>query len=322
MDDLAESPSGRKRQKAIIPISLDTIWFLVLISTVLLSSCRPTQRPFINIKPGISAPDFNLKAARGDTYDLASLRGETILLSFINTQAKAAASESDPSRAQIVFLKSMQEQYTAKGLNVWIIDAARQETGNQPSLDDLVNFTYNWQLDTIPVLIDDHAEVAQAFGVSSVPTTFLIDTNGVVQQRWDGMASSPQLALAIEALVGAPAYRSTESFVTYQPSNCPSESLPQAKFAGVGLARPLSNEIWVIDNRKSWRVGNRFPLQWIVIDSHNKSETESLHLRVMSSSPWNRRISNEPSPESDARPANGLSNQDQGPSGSPLDGLV
>jgi len=66
------------------------------------------------------------------------------------------------------------------------------------------------------------------------------------------MASSPQLALAIEALVGPPAYRSTESFATDQPSNCPGESLAQAKFAGVGLARPLSNEIWVIDNGKSW----------------------------------------------------------------------
>src|ERR1043166_1781336 len=139
---------------------------VLLINAFFLSCCHPTRQSITNIKPGDAAPDFNLKAARGNTYSLADFRGKAILLSFINTQAKAAA-ESDPSRAQIVFLKSMQEQYSKKGLQVWIVDAAQRVTGNRSNKDALINFTYDWQLDTIPVLIDEQAEVAKTFRVSS-----------------------------------------------------------------------------------------------------------------------------------------------------------
>src|SRR5215212_9370411 len=71
--------------------------------------------------PGGSAPDFDLQAVRSGSYHLADLSGQVILLSFINTQAEATSATADPSRAQIVFLKSMQEQYGANGLIVMIV---------------------------------------------------------------------------------------------------------------------------------------------------------------------------------------------------------
>src|SRR4030095_503768 len=175
---------------------------------------------------------------------------QVVLLSFINTQAEATSSTAEPSRAQIVFLKSMREQSGPRGLVVLIVDAARIATGQQPSQDQLLNFTYDWQLEDIPVLNDSDASVAREYGVKSTPVTFLIGTDGVIQQRWDGFASASQLALSIEALVGAPAHRqvdTTESPATPAAAICSSEAQPQAKFSGVGLARPLSEELWVVD---------------------------------------------------------------------------
>src|SRR5262245_48020699 len=116
MGNLVESLWVGKRPGVILGGLVHAILITVL-NTIFLSSCRSTPESFTNIKPGDTAPDLNLKAARGNVYDLASFRKQTILLSFINTQAKATTGESDPSRAQIVFLKSMQEQYGAKGLN-------------------------------------------------------------------------------------------------------------------------------------------------------------------------------------------------------------
>ena len=240
----------------------------------------------VTLEPGSTAPDFALQAVRGGEYRTADLKRQPILLSFINTQAEASSDTADPSRAQIVFLKSMQEQYGPKGLVVWIVGGARMATGKQPTQDQLINFTYDWQLEDIPVLDDSDSSVARSYGVESTPVTFLIDVDGVIRQRWDTFASASQLALSIEALVGAPAQRTaatTESPATTAApaATCPDEMQPQAKFAGVGLARPLSAELWVVDGGGPWGAGSAFPVQWILLDTQNLIQQAQIHIEVI-----------------------------------------
>jgi len=238
----------------------------------------------VTLEPGASAPDFALQAVRSGEFRTTDLSSQPLLLSFINTQAEATSATSDPSRAQIVFLKSMQEQYGPNGLVVWIVDAARIETGKRPSQDQLINFTYDWQLDNIPVLDDSDSSVARSYAVESTPVTFLIGADRVIQQRWDGFASASQLALSIEALVGAPAQRqaeTAESPTTLLAASCPDETPPQAKFAGVGLARPLSEELWVVDGGGAWGTGAAFPLQWILLDAGNFTQKAPIHIEVI-----------------------------------------
>jgi peroxiredoxin len=238
----------------------------------------------VTLEPGTAAPDFALQAVRGGSFQLAQHIGQVVLLSFINTQAEASAATADPSRAQIVFLKSMQEQYGSKGLIVLIVDAARIATGEQPSQDQLINSTYDWQLEDIPVLEDTDSSVAASYAVTSTPVTFLIGADRVIQQRWDGFASASQLALSIEALVGAPAHRpekTSESPATLSATACPDEVQPQARFAGVGLARPLSEELWVVDGGQSWGVGAAFPIQWILLDTKNLTQQAPMHIQAI-----------------------------------------
>ena len=238
----------------------------------------------VTLEPGASAPDFALPAVRGGQYRMGDLTAQPLLLSFINTQAEASSATADPSRAQIVFLKSMQEQYGPKGLVVLIVDAARIATDKQPSQDQLINFTYDWQLEDIPVLEDADGSVARAYAVKSTPVTFLIGGDGVIQQRWDAFASASQLALSIEALVGAPAHRQadvTEGPATLPAPACPDEAQPQAKFAGVGLARQLSEELWVVDGGQPWGTGAAFPLQWILLDVQNLTQQAPIRIKVL-----------------------------------------
>ena len=238
----------------------------------------------VTLEPGASAPDFALQAVRGGEYRMGDLTGQPLLLSFINTQAEASSATADPSRAQIVFLKSMQEQYGTKGLIVLIVDAARIASGNLPSQDQLINFTYDWQLDEIPVLDDSDGLAARSYAVKSTPVTFLIGADGIIQQRWDGFASASQLALSIETLVGAPVQRqgeATEGLATLPVTACPNETQPHARFAGVGLARRLSDEIWMVDGGGSWGTGAAFPVQWILIDAQNLTQQAPIHIEVI-----------------------------------------
>ncbi len=255
------------------------LFFSILILSIV-SACSSSAK----LGPGTTAPDFTLQAVRDGEYHLQNLLEQPVLLSFINTQAEGGSATTDPSRAQIVFLKSMQAQYSPKGLTVLIADAARIATGKHPDQEKLINFTYDWQLDTIPVLNDSKSSVAKSYGVETTPTTFLIGTDGIIQQRWNGFASASQLALAIESLVGAPAQRqvnTVQSSTPSAPATCPNETPPQAKFAGVGLARPLSEQIWVVDGGKSWGVGSAFALQWILLDTQHMPQQALVHIQVL-----------------------------------------
>ena len=149
--------------------------------------------------PLFTRPLASLKAA---TFSLAGERGHPVLLSFLNTQAEATAG-NDPSRAEIVFIKSMNTQNRRYGLRTVIVDAAHAAGTSPPSRDALVNFTFDWALGpSIAVVGDEDGSLERAYGVTKSPTTFLIDKRGIIRRRWDGFALAAQLDFAIRPLVG------------------------------------------------------------------------------------------------------------------------
>jgi hypothetical protein len=252
-----------------------TRWFCVSL-LLLLSSCAQVAAPPGPV-PGDQAPDFALTQVGGGQVTLSAQRGQTVLLAFVDVRAPAGEAH-DPSRGQLVFLKSMLRQYGPQGLTVLIVDAGTI-AGRTAHDGPLVNASHDWQLAPIPLLIDDGA-VAQRFGVTTSPTSLLLNAQGAVQQRWDGYTTAAQLALAIEALVGAPVQRRAEGARADVPRNtpCPTATAAQTRFAGIGMARPLSETIWVVDSGRPWRSDGPTPLQWVVLAA--PSVTSPLRLRV------------------------------------------
>jgi hypothetical protein len=148
--------------------------------------------------PRHPAPVFTAPVARGGTFALAQQGRHPVLLSFLDTQAEATAT-NEPSRAQIPFLKSMNTQNHPYGLQTVLVDTTRAGRGA------LVNFTYDWALDpSIVVVGDAHGSITRAYGVAVVPTTFLIDADGRVRRRWNGFARAADLDFAVRPLVGRP----------------------------------------------------------------------------------------------------------------------
>lgn len=212
---------------------------------------------------GDAAPAFTLANARGGELALDLTQGPT-LLSFI-WPGTANDEAAQASRSQVVFIKSMAEQYTDQGLQVLLVASATQ---SQPAIGDahaLLNFSYDWNLDQVPLLIDD-GTVARSYGVRELPTTLLIDEAGRVAQRWEGYAGAAQLALAIQAELAAPA------------ANSCAESAAQTPFAGFGPARQLSDQIWLVDGGQPWQAGSAQPTTWIVFsDVATPTLTVSVH---------------------------------------------
>ena len=224
--------------------------------------------PTVMLGPTMPAPDFHLVAVRGGEQQLSSLKGSPVLLSFVNT-AESPGDQAQ-SRGQIAFFRSMAQQYGPKGVHVLLIDAASLQTGRPTPTDDLLNFSYDWQLDAVPVLQDTGRETARAYTVSLAPTTFLIRPDGTIAERWNGFAAVSQLALALQALVEPPAADQT----ALVPPTC-AETPTQARFAGLPLARSLGQAIWLVDGGATWQHDSAVPAHLLVLDKHAD------HIQVM-----------------------------------------
>lgn len=151
-----------------------------------------------SVERGASAPDLRLSPVQGGAFDLAEQRGHVLLLSFLQTQPDTVA---NTSRDQAVVLVSMSQQYNAQGVEVAIVDASALVNGTPASASALLNVVYDWNLGPVQLLDDNAQSASQIYSIQQLPTTFLIDTTGVVRQRWDGFVSSSQAASAIQALI-------------------------------------------------------------------------------------------------------------------------
>jgi hypothetical protein len=170
---------------------------LIIVALVLV--LRKEEQPRVEI--GAPAPALAGSAVRGGDVRLARLRGHVVLLSFLNFRAESTP-EGDPSRAQIVFLRSMQTQHARFGLRLIVVDATKIAGRGQPTWNELVNDTYDWNLDPAIAVLPDDGTLVRRFGVDQVPTTFLIGPDGVIRQRWDGFVPAAELDLPIRALEG------------------------------------------------------------------------------------------------------------------------
>jgi cytochrome oxidase Cu insertion factor (SCO1/SenC/PrrC family) len=171
-----------------------------IIAVISVAAPRRTEKR-TRLEAGTAAPPLAGAAVRGRSVRLDRLHGHVVLLSFLNSRAEATP-EGDPSRAQIVFLRSMQRQHARFGLHVIVVDAAELAGAGRPSRNDLVNYTYDWNLDPAIAVLPDDGTFARRYAVEHAPTTFLIGRDGVVRQRWDGFAPAARLDLAIRRLEG------------------------------------------------------------------------------------------------------------------------
>jgi peroxiredoxin len=196
---LGLTPGGRRRAAA------GSVALVLLVGVAVVAGLRRSDHRSRAPQPLAvheAAPDFTSSRAslQGGAFSLRSARGHPLLLSFLNTQATSAG---DPSRPQIVFLKSMNTQNHPYGLWTVIVDESTLAGLSAPSRSTLVNFTFDWALDrSIAVVGDGSGSIERAYGVTKVPTTFLIDKHGIVRRRWNGFALAAQLDFAIRPLVG------------------------------------------------------------------------------------------------------------------------
>lgn len=118
------------------------------------------------LEKGEMAPNFELEKMDGEKVKLSDYRGEKVMLNFWATWCP-------PCRAEV---PDMQKLHENKDVTILAVNLLGQESGIDPVEEFLEDYGV-----TFNVLLDEDLVVAEKYGIQPVPTTYMIDTEGVIQ---------------------------------------------------------------------------------------------------------------------------------------------
>lgn len=129
----------------------------------------PESETEVGLEQGNQAPDFELENVDGETVRLSELRGEKILLNFWATWCP-------PCRAEMPDMQKYHEED-----NDGIILAVNLLETEQ-SFRQVDDFLQEYGI-TFQILIDENTEVASLYNAFALPTSYLIDAEGIIHTK-------------------------------------------------------------------------------------------------------------------------------------------
>ena len=129
---------------------------------------------------GKPAPDLVLTTMDGKATDLEDLRGQVVVLDFWATWC-------GPCRAALPMLHDVARWASEQDLPVKVFTVNTFERVDDPD-QRLASVKEFWekQQHTLPVLMDYSNQTAQAWGVSGIPATFIVRSDGTVHAQHAG----------------------------------------------------------------------------------------------------------------------------------------
>ena len=136
-----------------------------------------------------STPEFSLPNVEGQPVELSSLRGKVVIIDFW-------ASWCAPCKVAMPFYDGLQRDHP-EALVVVGVSVDEEAEAMRAALEQLpVSFT---------ILHDQQGQVAEQFGVDTMPSSYVLDSNGKVARIHRGfvVSDSDSLRQEIETLIAA-----------------------------------------------------------------------------------------------------------------------
>jgi peroxiredoxin len=138
---------------------------------------------------GSPAPEFNLPDLSGAQVASSSFKGKVVIIDFWATWCP-------PCREEIPHLVNLQAKYRSQGLAIvgLSLDAGGARDVKPFAEEHDVNYT----------MLIANDEVAKSYGnISAIPTTFVLDRNGRIVQRFIGYTAPEVFEQTIKPLLAA-----------------------------------------------------------------------------------------------------------------------
>ena len=144
------------------------------------------------VEPGQAAPSFSAHALEGEsTLSLGALKGKVVLLDFW-------ASWCGPCQTAMPLLESLRGEFPADQFQILAVNVD-QDPEKAKTFLSRHKVSY-------PSVSDPEGHLPATYGLKTMPTSYLIDRNGVVRSVHAGFRASDMdgLRAEIRALLGTP----------------------------------------------------------------------------------------------------------------------
>ncbi|MDA1763198.1 TlpA family protein disulfide reductase [Bacillus cereus] len=141
------------------------------------------------IEIGKVAPDFELAKLDGTEVKLSDLKGKKVILNFWATWCGPCQQE----------MPDMEAFYKEHKGNVEILAINYTPSEKGGGEEKVSNFAKEKGI-TFPVLLDKNIDVTTAYKVITIPTSYFIDTKGVIQDKFIGPMTQKEMEKRIAKL--------------------------------------------------------------------------------------------------------------------------
>ena len=131
------------------------------------------------VKVGDTAPTFSLTTLSGDSVDLASLKGEVVVLDFWATWCGPCKRGLPELQKVVDWIEENKLPVKVYGVDVW-------EQGSTEAKIAAVRKFWSDQKFTFPTLLDLDDSVVAKYGLTGIPGTFIIGQDGKVMKFHGG----------------------------------------------------------------------------------------------------------------------------------------
>ncbi|ERN54511.1 TlpA family protein disulfide reductase [Alkalihalophilus marmarensis] len=170
-----------KRKRTFLVLAIACILAVVTVVTM--------DRQEVGNEVGMVAEDFVLPTYQGVQESFNQYEGQVVILNMW-------ASWCEPCRDEMPDFMELQQEYHQEGLDIVTVNMQTYER----TLNDAPEFIEEMNL-TLPVFFDEDGVVSDRYGIRVLPTTFVIDREGVIAHVIPGEVNYERLEELIKPLL-------------------------------------------------------------------------------------------------------------------------
>ncbi|RPJ26903.1 MAG: TlpA family protein disulfide reductase [Chloroflexi bacterium] len=149
----------------VILLTLGFAWIFVSADRSGASTSGKIPAP----QQGFLAPDFKLKTPEGETVRLSDLRGQAVLVNLWATWCP-------PCRAEMQSIEKVYKEYKDRGFTVLAVNMTYQDDALA-----VMPFVQEQGL-SFPILLDGAGEMGNAYQLRSLPSSYFIRRDGIINE--------------------------------------------------------------------------------------------------------------------------------------------